>query len=194
MKRMWMIWAALALVFLCAPGTAEENRPVLTDFDDFTLQTREALAYQGEKADGQPLFLFYPSAEGNVAMAAVNAVWIHREEPFTPEEFTGMHRTSEAGIKAQYEAGGYLLKSFEVGETVETEYWNLPALVCDAELTVTMNDTDVVLVQRGIVLTGAFGTYRFSLSAWSRDLLDEATGELIRALQWKQQSPDGVYE
>ena len=184
MKR-WMILGMALLLLFCSAGTAEETGLIRTDFEDFTLQTRDSLAFRGEKADGQPLFLFYPFTEGNMAMTAVNAVWSRRQEPMTPEEFTGMYRMSEDGIRAQYESGGMLLKSFEVGDAAEREIWEMPALVCDAELLVRINDTDVSLVQRGLIVTGSFGSYLFSFSAWSPELLEEATESLVRALHWK---------
>ena len=67
-----------------------------------------------------------------------------------------------------------------------SEVWGMPVLVGDAELLVAVNDTDVTLVQRGMMVTGAFGTYLFSLSAWSQELLEEATETLTGSLTWKQ--------
>lgn len=184
MRKCLIVWAALVLLVSCC-AAAEEDRQIVAEFDDFVLRTAVALDYRGEKADGSPLFLFYPSAEGNVAMTAVNAVWNRSTEPMTPEEFSEVYRETEAGIRTRYEAGGRALKSYDVGETVEKELWGLPALLCDADLVVSINDTDVSLVQRGIRVTGSFGTYLFSLSAWSPELLEEATDTLIRSLEWK---------
>lgn len=184
MKRLIITGMALLLLF-CGTVTGEEAPGILTEFEDFFLRTETPPAFQGEKADGQPLFLFYPAAEGNVAMTAVNAVWSRREELMAPEEFSGMYRASEAGIRAQYESGGRLLKKFEVGEAAEREAWGMQALICDAELLVAMNETEITLVQRGMMITGPFGTYLFSLSAWSPELLEEATETLIGAISWK---------
>ena len=184
MKRLFLLSLALLLCLVSA-APAEEALPLLASFPDFTLRTAQPLAYQGEKADGQPLFLFYPSAEAGVTMTAVNAVWSSQAEPFTPEAFTAMYQASEGRIRAQYEAGGSSLTGFEVTEAEQRQLWDLTALVCDAFLTVHINDTDVDLTQRGICVTGPFGTYLFTLSAWSPDLLEEATDALVRGLKWK---------
>lgn len=47
------------------------------------------------------------------------------------------------------------------------------------------NKTEIILFQRTIRITGSFGTYLFSLSAFSSDDLENASGGLVQALQWK---------
>ena len=61
----------------------------------------------------------------------------------------------------------------------------MKSLLCDAVLSVETAETSVLLYQRGIRVSGAFGTYLFSLSAWSQELLEEATEYLVGALEWK---------
>ena len=183
MKRTAALILAAVLLF-CLAASAENTGLILTAFDDFTLQTGAALSFSGEKADGMPLFAFCPAAEGNVTLSAVNAIWFRTQEPAAAEEFSASIRSTETAIRAQYEAGGQLLKSFDVGEAAEKELWGLPALVCDTELLVQVNETEVCLMQRSIRVTGAFGTYLFSISAWSADLLEEAEDALVQALQW----------
>ena len=184
MKRMFLLCLAL-LLCLAFAAPAEDALPVVTFFPDFTLQTAQPLAYQGEKADGQPLFLFYPSAEAGVTMTAVNAVWSRRTDPFTAEDFTAMYQAMEEVIRSQYESAGTGLTDFSVTEAVEQQLWDMPALVCDAYLTVRVNDTDVDVVQRGVCVTGVFGTYLFTLSAWSPELMEEATAALVQGLGWR---------
>ncbi len=192
MKRLFLL--CLALLLCIAPvALAEDALPVVTSFPDFTLRTAQPLTFQGEKADGQSLFLFYSSAEAGVTMTAVNAVWTRRTDPFTPEAFTSVYQAMEDLIRVQYESGGASLTGFEVTEAVEQQLWDLPALVCDAFLTVCINDTDVNITQRGICVTGPFGTYLFTLSAWSPDLLEEATDALVQGLGWKEGSTDYSY-
>ena len=47
------------------------------------------------------------------------------------------------------------------------------------------NKTEIILFQRTIRITGSFGTYLFSLSAFSSDDLENASGGLVQAVQWK---------
>ena len=184
MKRVLVLLLGVILLFFLN-GSAEKAEPVFTEFEDFTLQTGAALEYSGEKADGQPLFMYYPSAEGNITMAAVNAVWSQDVRTLTPEEFHTMCRETEDAVRAQYEAGGLQLVRYETGTAVEEELWGLPILRCDTELLIRVNDTETKLSQRVIRVTGTFGTYLFSLSAWSPELLDEATDMLVSELHWK---------
>lgn len=185
-KQLFLLWLlVLCLAAGVLPAAAEGAGPIVTDFEDFVLRTNAAMRLQGRKEDGQPVFLFYPYAEGNISMAAVNAVWNPDTVQPAPEEFTRMHREAEAAIRYQYEAGGRSLKSYECGEAEERELWGRPALLCDAVLLVEINGNEVQLYQRGIRLSGPFGSYTFSLSAWSPDLLEEATDYLVRALEWK---------
>ncbi len=184
MRRITAICTTLILL-LGAAAFAEDAGRAVTDFEDFILRTDVPPEFRAEKADGQPLFLLYLPGEGNISLAAVNAVWNRDTEKMDPEAFAEMHRAAEEGIRAQYEAIGRELKSCRIGETVETELWGMPALVCDAELIVGFNDTEAYLVRRGIRVTGAFGSYTFSLSAWSQEHLEQATAALAEALRWK---------
>ena len=77
------------------------------------------------------------------------------------------------------------MKSYEVSEAAETELWGVPVLVCDAEMLVGLTNSSITVFQRSIRITGSCGTYIFSLSAFSRKSLEEATDELVAAVQWK---------
>ncbi len=176
----------LILILLCTvAASAETPELILTEFEDFSVRTGHALEYIGEKADGQPLFMYYSSSDGNITMTAVNAVWSQNGSGWTPEEFSEMCRNTESAVRAQYEASGLYLKEYNVREAVREELWGLPALRCDTDLLVQINDTEVNLSQRVIRIAGSFGTYTFSISAWSPELLDSATDSLIMAVQWK---------
>ena len=193
MKRMLVLLTAFALL-LGGAAAAEGRDPVLSEFEDFTLQTGTAPAYAGAKADGQPLFVFYLSLAGDVSASAVNAVWLRQTEPSTADAFTEMIRGAESGIRAQYAAAGNVLKGYTVGTASETELWGLRALVCDTELLIGVNDAEISLVQRSIRVTGAWGTYLFSLSAWEKSLLEEATDALVSSLRWEEASPSADTE
>ena len=131
--------------------------------------------------------MFYPVVEAGIAMMAVNAVWSREVTLMAPEEFLQMYQEAEAGIRAQYEAGGQVLKRYETGEIMERILWGMTALSCDAVLLVGMNETEIELYQRSIRLTGEFGTYTFSISAWAPDMLEDATEYLIRSIEWKEE-------
>ncbi len=182
-------WISLLLILcLAVPALsvcAESTRKIVTEFDDFILRTDWAMQLRNKKADNQPLFLFYPFVTGNVAMTAINATWSRDGQFITPEEFSLMYRDAEALIRAQYEASGRVLESYETKDAVEKEFWGRKSLVCDAVLTVKTNDTAILLNQRAIRVTGDFGAYTFSIAAWSPELLDEATDYLLVALEWK---------
>ena len=105
-----------------------------------------------------------------------------------------MIRSADSGIRAQYAAGGNVLKGYTVGAASETELWGLRALVCDTEILIGVNDAEISLVQRSIRVTGAWGTYLFSLSAWEKSLLEEATDALVSSLRWKEASPSADTE
>lgn len=184
MKRLTAFLAVLALLFCCS-AAAENEKPVISEFEDFTLQTKGAPDYTGPKGEGQPLFVFFQAVTGSVSTSAVSASWIHATEPVSAAEFTGMMRNAEPGIRVQYESGGNVLAGYEVRDAFEAEYWERPLLVCDTEMLVRINDSEISLIQRCIRVTGGYGTYLFTLSAWTEDLLEEATGELVRALSWK---------
>ncbi len=179
----WISVLFFALLFFSA--SAEGTGPVVNEFEDFILRTDAALALRSEKADGQALFLFYPYTEAGIAMTAVNAVWTRETTRLTVEAFSLLYREAEGEIRRQYEVGGLSLLRYESGEAQEKEAWGTPALFCDAVLLIGINDTEAPLYQRMIRLTGDFGTYAFSLSAWSPELLDEAAEYLFRALEWK---------
>ncbi len=183
LKRISAICLAIILLLCCAAGAESENL-LLSDFEDFILQTESALTYQGKKSDGMPLFAFTSSTAG-ISMSAVNAVWSSEQVQLTPEVYTASIRNTEAGIRAQYETGGYVLQSFDVENAVEKEYWGQTTLQCDVKLQVRMNDTAIVLFQRTIRITGSCGTYLFSLSAFSSDDLEDASVALEKAIEWK---------
>ena len=185
MKRIPALCLAILLLFCCMAGAEDESLSAV-DFEDFTLQPGVPLTYRGEKTDGMPLFAFSLTVEGNIALSAVNAVWSREQVQLTPEEFTGSIRNTESEIRSRYEAGGYVLQSLDVRDAVECEYWGQPALRCDAQMQVNINDTEVIIVQRTIRITGSFGTYLFSLSSWSSDYLEEADDALVRAIRWRQ--------
>ena len=166
----------LGLILCICNVSAETAGTILTEFENFTLRTAAAPEYKGDKADGQPLFMYYPAAEGNVTLAAVNAVWPQSTQAVTPEAFRALCLEAEGAVRTQYEAGGFELAGYAVGEPAEKTLW---------ELLVRINETETNLSQRIICVTGAFGTYLFSLSAWSPELLDETTDMLAEALQWK---------
>ncbi len=175
----------LAVLLLLSHAAGAENAGLLqSDFEDFILQTESPLTYRGEKSDGMPLFAFSSSTAG-VTISAVNAVWSSGQAQLTPEQFTAGIRNTEDGIRARYEAGGYTLLSFDVEDAVEAEYWGQPVLRCDAELQVRMNDTEIVLVQRTLRIAGSYGSYLFSLSAWSPEDLEAASDALVQAVRWK---------
>ena len=182
MKRILIL--LIGILFLCGGALAEDAGHIETRFEDFALRTPAGLEYAGEKADGQVLFMYYPSREANVSMAAVNAIWYDRDNPPTPAQLTEFCRKSEDRIRIQYESGGYRLKSFEVGEPREITLWGLSSLCCDTRMLVGISNTDTSLCQRVICVSGDFGTYLFSISAWSDDLLEEAAGSLADAVQW----------
>lgn len=183
LKRIPAVCLAVLLLLCCAAGAENENLPHY-DFEDFILQTENALSYRGNKTEGMPLFAFSASTAG-ISTSAVNAVWSSGQAQLNPEEFTAELRNSEAGIRSQYESRGYVLQSFRVQDAAEKEYWGRTALQCDAELQVRMNETEIILFQRTIRITGSFGTYLFSLSAFSSDDLENASGGLVQAVQWK---------
>ena len=185
MTKKLIAFLVLCIALSGLSAAADGTGAVVTDFEDFTLRTDTALALLNEKAHGQALFLFYPCTEAGISMAAVNAVWSRDTDPLTAEAFSQLYRDAEADFRSQYESGGLLLTGYESGKAQEKACWDKTALFCDATLLIGINETETVLYQRGIRITGEFGTYTFSLSAWSPELLEEATEYLIRALAWK---------
>ena len=183
MKRMAAVCLAV-LLLLCHAAKAENDNRFQFDFEDFILRINGSLSYRGGKSDGKPIFAFISSTAG-ITMSAVNAIWGSEQAELTPEAFTEEIRNNEASIYNQYGASGYTLLSYNVGNAVEKEYWGRKVLQSDAELLVRKNDTEIVLVQRAIRVTGSYGTYLFSLSAWSSDALEEASDTLVKAIQWK---------
>ena len=145
MKRIPALCLAILLLFCCTAGAEDESLSTV-DFEDFTLQPGVPLSYCGEKADGMLLFAFSLTVEGNIALSAVNAVWSREQVQLTPEEFTGSIRNTESEIRSRYETGGYVLQSLDVRDAVECEYWGQPALRCDAQMQVNINDTEVIIV------------------------------------------------
>ena len=183
MKRLLVLLLSAVLLLTCAPAMAEN--PVVREFDDFTLKTKDTLDYAGPKAEGQPLFVFYHAVTGEISTSAVNAVWLSSAEPISAVEFTSMLQSAEPAMRAQQESKGNTLKRYKIMETVEKELWGKTALVCDTEMLIGLSNADIYVIQRSIRITGSFGTYIFSISAFSRKSLEEATDELVRAVQWK---------
>ena len=181
-SRFILILCAAVLAISAAAAAAEG---FFTEFDDFTLKTDRVLELQNERTDNQPLFMFYPAVDAGIAMTAVNATWTRDGTLMTTEQFTQMYRDAESMIRAQYEAGGRKLADYDAQDAVEKELWGMKSLLCDAVLCVETAETPVLLYQRGIRVSGVFGTYLFSLSAWSPELLEEATEYLVGALEWK---------
>ena len=107
------------------------------------------------------------------------------EDPVAADEFTSMLRNAETAMSSQQAAKGNTLKSYEVSAAAEAELWGAPVLVCDAEMLVSLTNSSITVFQRSIRITGSCGTYIFSLSAFSRKSLEEATDELVRGIKWK---------
>ncbi len=183
MKRLLALVISVVLL-LCSVAAAADTA-VVTEFADFTLTTQAALDYSSFKVVGQPLFVYYRTVTGEVSTSAVSAIWLPSTEPVAAEEFTAMLRNAEAAMSSQQAAKGNTMKSYEVSEAAETELWGAPVLVCDAEMLVGLTNSSITVFQRSIRITGICGTYIFSLSAFSRKSLEEATDELAAAVQWK---------
>lgn len=183
MKRLLSL--VLSVVMLLCSVAAAADTAVVTEFADFTLTTQAALDYSSFKVVGQPLFVYYRTVSGEVSTSAVSAIWLPSTEPVSPEEFTAMLRDAEPVMRAQQEAKKNTLKSYEVKDTAEQELWGEPVLVCDVDMLVGLSNSSITVFQRSIRITGSYGTYIFSLSAFSRKSLEEAVDELVRSLRWK---------
>ena len=181
MKR--LVAQILSVVMLFGFTVAAADRLVTSEFEDFTLQTTVPLDYSSFKVVGQPLFVYYRTVTGEVSTSAVSAIWLPSVEPVTADEFTAMLREAEPAMRSQQETKGNTLKSYEVSEAAETELWGVPVLVCDAEMLVGLTNSSITVFQRSIRITGSYGTYIFSLSAFSRKSLEEATDELVRGIK-----------
>ena len=183
MKRLLALFLSAVMLLGCAAAAAD--RVVTSEFEDFTLQTTVPLDYSSFKVVGQPLFVYYRTVTGEVSTSAVSAIWLPSVEPVTADEFTAMLREAEPAMRSQQETKGNTLKSYEVSEAAETELWGTPVLVCDVEMLVGLTNSSITVFQRSIRITGSCGTYIFSLSAFSRKSLEEATDELVRGIKWK---------
>ena len=184
MKRLLTLLLSAAVLLACASAAADS--PAAREFDDFTLKAQAPLEYAGPKAEGQPLFVFYHTVTGEISTSAVNAVWLSSAEPISAAEFTSMLQSAEPAMRAQQESKGNTLKRYKVMETLEKELWAKPALVCDTEMLVGLSNADIYIIQRSIRITGSFGTYIFSISAFSVKSLEETTDELVKSVQWKR--------
>ena len=183
MKRLLSLVLSVVMLLCCAAAAAD--RVITTEFEDFILNAPAALDYSSFKVVGQPLFVYYRTVTGEVSTSAVSAVWLPSVDPVSAEEFTAMLRDAEAAMGAQQATKGNTMKSYEVSEAVETELWGVPVLVCDAEMLVGLTNSSITVFQRSIRITGSYGTYIFSLSAFSRKSMEEATDELVQGIQWK---------
>ena len=183
MKRLFALVLSVVMHLGCSAAAAD--RVVTSEFEDFTLQTTVPLDYSSFKVVGQPLFVYYRTVTGEVSTSAVSAIWLPSTEPVAAEEFTAMLRNAETAMSSQQAAKGNTLKSYEVSDAAEAELWGAPVLVCDAEMLVSLTNSSITVFQRSIRITGSYGTYIFSLSAFSRKSLEEATDELAAAVQWK---------
>ena len=184
MKRLLVLVLSAVLLLACASAAADN--PVVREFEDFTLKTQYALEYAGPKVEGQPLFAYYRTVTGEISTSAVNVVWLSSQNPVSAGDFTAMLRNAEPVMRAQQESKGNTVKNYQVTEAVEAEYWGKAGLVCDTEMTVWLANSNVSVIQRSICVTGSFGTYIFSISAFSWKSLEEATEELVQAVQWKR--------
>ena len=182
MKRLLTLMISAALLLACASAAADNPA---AEFEDFTLKAKAALDYAGPKAEGQPLFVFYHTVTGEISTSAVNAVWLSSAEPVSADEFTSMLQSAETAMRAQQKSKGNTLKRYQVMETVEKELWGKAVLVCDTEMLVGLSNADIYIIQRSIRITDIFGTYIFSISAFSKKSLEETTDELVNAVQWK---------
>lgn len=183
MKRLFALVLSAVMLLGCSAAAADNLHT--SDFEDFTLNTPVALDYSSFKAAGQPLFVYYRTVTGEISTSAVSAIWLPSVDPVSAEEFTAMLRDAEAAMGAQQASKGNTMKSYEVSEAAETELWGVPVLVCDAEMLVGLANSSITVFQRSIRITGSYGTYIFSLSAFSRKSMEEATDELAAAVQWK---------
>ena len=183
MKRLLTLFLSAVILLGCAAAAAD--RVVTSEFEDFTLQTTVPLDYSSFKVVGQPLFVYYRTVTGEVSTSAVSAIWLPSVEPVTADEFMAMLREAEPAMRSQQETKGYTLEKYEVAEAAEQELWGAPVLVCDVDMLVGLTNSSITVFQRSIRITGICGTYIFSLSAFSRKSLEEATDELAAAVQWK---------
>ena len=183
MKRLLALFLSAVMLLGCAAAAAD--RVVPSEFEDFTLQTTVPLDYSSFKVVGQPLFVYYRTVTGEVSTSAVSAIWLPSTDPVAADEFTSMLREAESVMRSQQEAKGNTLKKYEVAESAEAELWGVPVLVCDVDMLVGLTNSSITVFQRSIRITGSYGTYIFSLSAFSRKSLEEATDELVATVQWK---------
>ena len=183
MKR--LITLLLSAALLLAFASAAADSITVREFEDFTLKTQSALEYAGPKVEGQPLFAYYHTVTGEISTSAVSVVWLSSQSPVSAGDFTSMLRNAEPVMRAQQESKGNTVKNYKVTEAVEQELWGKAVLVCDTEMTVYLTNSSISVIQRSICVTGSFGTYIFSISAFSWKSLEEATDELVKAIQWK---------
>lgn len=183
MKRLFAL--VLSVVMLFGFTVAAADRVVTSEFEDFTLQTTVPLDYSSFKVVGQPLFVYYRTVTGEVSTSAVSAIWLPSTDPVAADEFTSMLRNAETAMSSQQAAKGNTLKKYEVSDAAEAELWGVPVLICDVDMLVGLTNSSITVFQRSIRITGSCGTYIFSLSAFSRKSLEEATDELVAAVQWK---------
>ena len=183
MKRLLALFLSAVMLLNCSAAAAD--RVVTSEFEDFTLQTTVPLDYSSFKVVGQPLFVYYRTVTGEVSTSAVSAIWLPSVEPVAADEFTAMLQEAEPAIRSQQETKGNTLEKYEVAEAAEQELWGAPVLVCDVDMLVGLANSSITVFQHSIRITGSYGTYIFSLSAFSRKSLEEATDELVRGIKWK---------
>ena len=160
------------------------------DFGDFSIDLDPGMPCQeNQKAESAVLFVLYPAynAIGDTA-TNFNAVWSSNVTDLTTyrdsdrEVFT---RMLEGEITAQYQAVGFTMTDFSVSDIGLLSIGGKPALVYQMTYSLANEDYSGSLIQRQAVVSDpAFGTYTFTGTAKTPELMETYLASLFEAISW----------
>ena len=192
MKKTWIALLLACLMALSctaafAEAAASENS---VNFGDFSMAIDPNMASEvNEKKENEPWFILYPAynASGD-SSTNFNVVWNSAYQDISTWKESDKPAYLEmmsTEIKSQYQAVGIELVSFDIPHIELMKMDGKDALVSLMTSTVKANEQEIALYQiQAIVSIKDKGTYTFTGTAQSMELLQNYAAPLMDAITW----------
>lgn len=183
-----LLACVMALTCIAAAETAGTAYPI--DFGDFSMVIDpDKPCQEGEKADNAVMLVLYPAynAIGDTN-TNFNIVWSSSDAnigSFQDSDREALFGMLENQISTQYEALGFSMTGFSVSDVELISIDGKPALTYRMAYSISNDSVSGDLIQvQAIVSDSSFGTYTFTGTAQSTELLETYVKPLLDAVTW----------
>lgn len=190
MKKLVSLLLTIALLLTAVSAfaeTAADTKVQTLNFGDFSMDIDpEMKGDLGEKADNQVYLILYPLYnETGDQSTNFNAVWTEAGQELTEDLTDTTAQTIVAGVSEQLTAVGYTVTGSELLASQFTELGGLPCIALVYSVDLDVSGTACTLYyEQGIVSDAELGTWTFTGTTQSTDLLMEAIDPLFDAISW----------